>query len=354
MEGKQSKFMNSYILIFIFGLFYSFSLFILMKFRSALSALYPNYNPIQKIHINYTPPFGGLILAIFFYVFICFFYDDSIYLKPSIVFPSASIILISSLEDLKGNLSPIIRFLIIFFCSIIFITNADALPKIDIPYFGEFLKNNRLFEILFFSICVTALANGYNMIDGMNGLLGLSCLSSFFSIFSLFFIYKIEFYIQNEILLISFLLIVFLFFNFPFGKIFFGDAGAYWLGWIMGCTIITIYAENSISTWGALLIIFYPTIEVIFSTIRKILQKKNPLKPDIEHLHLKIYYNLKGPTLRNQQFNSFTTLCLMPVWFTPPLAIIWSYYYSHLVTLILGILVLIYILMYLLIPSKKF
>jgi len=153
--------------------------------------------------------------------------------------------------------------------------------------------------------------------------------------------------------MLALLLIIFLFFNFPFGKIFLGDAGAYWIGWILGVMVIYLYSNNDLNTWGAILIIFYPLFEVIFSTLRKFIQNKNPLLPDEQHLHLKLYYTIKGPSERSQQFNSFTTLCLMPLWFLPSLMIIWTYFYSHLSFIAIGVMSLIYIYFYLVIPEKK-
>ena len=93
-------------------------------------------------------------------------------------------------------------------------------------------------------------------------------------------------------------------------------------------------------------------MEVIFSTIRKFYQKKNPMYPDIEHLHLKLYFTLKGPIERSKEFNSFTTLTLMPIWFTPSVMIVWTSFYSHLAILGLIVMTTIYLYYYLVVPSK--
>ena len=190
------------------------------------------------------------------------------------------------------------------------------------------------------------------MIDGMNGLCSFTAISICLSISSFIYFYDLAMDIQIVFSLIL-LLSVFLLFNFPFGKIFLGDAGAYWIGWILGSITIHIFTNDKLNSWSAVLILFYPTMEVIFSTIRKIISRINPFYPDINHLHIKLYFLLKGPFERRPEFNSFTTLCLMPFWIGPPLTIIWIQMNSNFSYIFLLFFSFTYILYYKAIPSIK-
>ena len=127
------------------------------------------------------------------------------------------------------------------------------------------------------------------MIDGANGLSGLSALISFFCIFYIGLIYD-----DSEIMNISsifiFSLIGFLLLNYPFGKIFLGDTGSYLIGFVIGALVIFIYGKyENLTTWTAVMIVIYPTIEVLFSYFRKILSGQSPFEADNKHLHLVIY-----------------------------------------------------------------
>jgi len=311
-----------------------------------------HYDPIQKLHGSYIPPLGGVIIFINYLIYLYVMNLNSFFLNFNIIIPSILIILVGLKEDLFSNVKPKTRFLTIFLASFIFIYNCDSLPSIDIDFINTLFYNFPLIEILFYTLGLTTLSNGLNMVDGVNGLAGFSVLSILIGLISLLLINGLFLdLIKIELISLTILVIIFLFYNFPYGKIFLGDAGAYWLGWILGAIIITVFSLEKLHTWQAVLILIYPTLEAVFSFIRKLIQKKDPTKPDLEHIHLKLYYKLKGPVKRSNEFNSFTTLCLMPLWFTPCLIIIWANFYSHIAIIGIIFIILLYIYFYQIIPK---
>ena len=333
-------------------LFITFTFFLIF-FKDKLTTFIPDYNSVQKIHNSLVPPFGGIIIALFYYCYLFIYKPSALILDWHILFPAIFILIIGIIEDTKGNVSANIRFFIIFMASIIYLISTPELPKLDVKILGPFLEDHKYLKILFFAIGLTALSNGLNMIDGMNGLAGFTALSTLVGIASILVLNQKFDFVKIEILSLSILVILFLLFNFPFGKIFLGDAGAYWLGWILGVYVIDMYVDQNLNSWGAILLIFYPCTEVLFSTIRKLLQGKSPLKPDNEHLHIKLYYMLKGPSERNLEFNSFTTLCLMPFWFCSCIAVVWVHFYSFLAIYFIFIMAVIYTYYYVFIPKPK-
>ena len=89
-------------------------------------------------------------------------------------------------------------------------------------------------------------------------------------------------------------LFIFLLFNFPKAKIFLGDSGAYLFGSLTALNVIKMNNLNeNISSFFFCILLFYLFFEVFFSFFRKIMQKKNPLKPDRLHLHMVLYNFLK-------------------------------------------------------------
>lgn len=331
--------------------FLSFVIF--LYFLTNFFQLYSKkYDAIQKIHKGFVPPIGGFLIISSFFIYMYLWKPSSFILDVHILIPALFIFFIAFLEDFYLNIKPSMRFIVIFIASLLYVLNAAKLPTIDIILIDNFFNQFPFIEIIFYALGLTALANGINMVDGMNGLAGMVLLSIIIGISSLLLIndlFKPNY--NSELISLGLLVCIFLIFNFPFGKVFLGDSGAYTIGWVLGVMIIEIFSINTLPSWGAVLLISYPIFEVIFSTVRKLVQKKSPLNPDLEHIHLKLYYLLKGRNDRSNKFNSFTTLCLMPLWFLPSTMIVWVHFYSHLSWLGIILMIFIYLYFYLVIPK---
>lgn len=337
----------------IIFLFSFISYFLIIKNKNFFYKFNPNYNPVQKIHLNYVPPLGGLIIFISFYLLNYFNTRGSIYFEMHIIIPSLIIIAIGLIDDIFGGVSATSRFIIIFISSLIFVLFNKNLPVLHISYFGDIINDNHLIKILFYSLCLTALSNGLNMIDGMNGLSGFTSLSIIFCLLIIIFSFGAGNTRLISLLFLFLCILVFLIFNFPFGKIFIGNSGAYWIGWILGVSLIDTFSILKINTWSAGVILFYPSMEVLFSIVRKLIQKKSPFVSDTEHLHLIVFKSICGPIQRSTSFNSFTTLCLMPLWASPPILTILILAFPSISSIILILMIFFYLLYYFIIPFNK-
>ena len=122
---------------------------------------------------------------------------------------------------------------------------------------------------------MTTIINGQNIIDGTNGL-SADCTFNFWKYLFLG-IYLDDLYVLKTSAVIIILIIGFLFFNYPLGKIFLGDTGSYFLGLMSSYLIIDIFAKyQELSSWSAVVIFIYPLLEVSTSYFRRILNKKSP------------------------------------------------------------------------------
>jgi len=83
----------------------------------------------------------------------------------------------------------------------------------------------------------------------------------------------------------------FLLLNYPTGRLFMGDGGAYFIGfWAAEIAVLTIVRNPAINAWQILAIYAYPVIEVLFSMYRrKILRSAHVGAPDRLHLHSLFY-----------------------------------------------------------------
>ncbi len=143
-------------------------------------------------------------------------------------------------------------------------------------------------------IAITGVINAVNIIDGFNGLAGgfslLALLSLGFVAYSVGDMMLLELIIINIAALIGFLSL-----NFPKGKIFLGDGGAYFLGFALAAISLLLHHHHpdQVSQWYPLGLLIYPVFEVIFSIYRRrFVEKRKATLHDNNHLHQLIFRNI--------------------------------------------------------------
>ena len=306
----------------------------------------------QKIHSRPTSRSGGMIIFIFLLINSIIFFDfnDDI-TKVIITFILISIFSIR--EDIFINTKPLIRLLVIFLASSTIIYFSDINLKFEIPYL-ENLLNIKFIQIIFFILLISTVVNGFNIIDGSNGHCTLITITNALIIF--FIAAKSS---ETDFLYsftpIIFLAIFFLCFNYPKGFIFLGDTGAYLFGWYLSCSLLILLQnlQNSISEIIFLNILFYPFFETVFSFLRKIYLKKSPFKPDSEHLHLMMIDYLKNYK-KIKNFNSLTTIYLLPIWITPLIILPLIYKNNLYLMFFLLIQIIMYVSFYITLKKIRF
>ncbi len=331
--------------IFFYIILFLFLSFLGLINKKTLHKFNINYNPIQKIHKNYTPPLGGLIIVTCLLTTLFFYKTTNILFNYYILIGIIIILFVGVTEDIFGVVSAKLRFLIIFISSLVYCNYSPNLPLIEIPILGELINNNKIIQIFVFSLGLSALSNGSNMLDGVNGLLGLTLLFISFSLILINDRYNLNY--EFELLLLSLGLTLFLCINLLFGKIFLGDAGAYSLSWVLGIITITIFSEENINSWLAVVILFYPLMEVSFSYFRRILARKNAFEADFEHLHSRVYVFI-NQSIENRILKHISVCLFLSVfWLTPFLYLIFFDYSLYLPNLMMiALLISVYVSMY--------
>tara|TARA_B100001093_G_scaffold517003_1_gene597245 strand:- start:506 stop:1288 length:783 start_codon:yes stop_codon:yes gene_type:complete len=254
-------------------------------------------------------------------------------------------------EDLNFSIHPLIRLILIFAGCMLIIINLEYLPKFEL-IFDSFLNNN-YFQIIFFTICLATVTNGQNIIDGTNGLSALTSIAIFGSLLYIGLYVNDDQVINISIIVIN-LLVCFLLFNYPFGKIFLGDCGSYFIGLLAGyLTIYTFGKYPELPSWSAIVILYYPCQEVIFSYFRKIINKKSPFSADNLHLHLKIYHLLQSDRSPSKLFNALVSPFLSILWISPLALIPFAIQNHFLAIMAVILLAFIYAFLYFSIPEPK-
>ena len=220
----------------------------------------------RKVHKIATPLLGGL--SIYFSILFIFLLNFSDFKFLSLIMLASSIILILGLiDDIKG-LSANLRLLVQVFCAFIVISveRISFLPK---NFFLDFL------EVIITLIWIVGITNAYNYLDGLDGLAA----GSF--IINSFFLFLILLFSKQSNLALFFLIFLFASFgflpyNFKKAKIFLGDSGSTFLGFLLASSILfgNWAEDNLVKISIPVLILGVPIFDMIFTTITRIMNKK--------------------------------------------------------------------------------
>ncbi|MEC5162226.1 MULTISPECIES: MraY family glycosyltransferase [unclassified Janthinobacterium] len=144
--------------------------------------------------------------------------------------------------------------------------------------------------LLLTALAVAGGANAINIIDGFNGLAGSVVVIMMVALG--FLAWRVG---DGLVLTLALLgggaACGFLVLNFPTGRLFLGDGGAYFLGfWTAELAVLLLVRNPSVNAWQVSSLCAYPVIEVLFSMYRrKIIRKSSPGAPDGLHLHTLLY-----------------------------------------------------------------
>jgi len=240
----------------------------------------------QSFANHFVLPTGGIFILL---PMIYLLYPNNLFLILIFSF----LFLLGILSDLNILSSAKKRFLLQFILISIFV----ILNKLQVlPTRIEIIDNvieDTIFSYLFTVFCLLILVNGSNFIDGLNGLL-LGYLSFIIvTLYQVELIQTLDFSVEKFNIFILFIFFILLL-NI-LNQLFLGDNGAYPLGFFVGFILIEIYNLNEkISPYFIILLLWYPCFEILFSIIRKIILKKNPLEPDTGHFHQNLLLFIKN------------------------------------------------------------
>ena len=340
----------SFLSIFAFITFFIFLLVSKYSYKIKDGILLDNdFVKPQAFHTEAVSRSGGLasIIALFLFFYIYYLLFSKILYEY--IFICFGFFLIGYLDDLKIRIKPSVRlFLMIMHLLICINLFSINIYSIDLIFLSFWLENN-IFSTIFIALCFLFIVNGANLIDGFNGLLTIN-LIIINSV--LLFInlnnnhFEFSFFLTAQVII----LISFLLFNFPKAKMFLGDGGSYLFGSLVALnTIITNNLNTHISSFFFCILLFYLFFEVFFSFFRKIYQKKSPVLPDNEHLHMLSFIKIseifganKGNYINSIFINFIFCILVLPSTYFADNGLICKYWFFSLIL----IYTLIYIRLY--------
>ena len=263
---------------------------------------------VQKVHVGRIPRIGGI--AIFLSLLLTLINAST--RQHEILYPlliaSLPVFLLGLGEDLTKRVGVKVRFAASVLSAALICYLIDLhISRVDIPGI-DLLLSIAPISIIFTVIAIVSFTHSINIIDGANGLAGgivaISCVA----------IGTMAYQVGDDTLAeISFIIaaatIGFLLLNYPLGKIFLGDGGAYLLGFILVCIAILLPLRNpGISSWAPLVICAYPILEICFTVTRRRLRLKGSTQPDRLHLHSLIMSRISSIYFSNFKINNQNSL----------------------------------------------
>lgn len=163
--------------------------------------------------------------------------------------------------------------------------------RIDTIYnpFGDLIQLNMIISYVLTILWIVGISNAVNFIDGIDGLAGSIITISAVTLG----VISVTVAPSNVSSLIAFILagsmLAFLTYNFNPAKIFMGDSGALFGGFMLAVLSITgVINNDTIAMYVPILILSVPIMDITFSSLRRIAKGKSPFVADSEHIHHKL------------------------------------------------------------------
>ena len=240
----------------------------------------------RKVHQKIMPRLGGLAIYISFVIGVFIAQPDSPYPNTlSAIMLGSFIIIVTGVLDDLYELSAKVKLLGQLLATVIVVFwGGVQVEFINLPF------SNGVLEFGFLSIPITILwivgiTNAINLIDGLDGLAaGVSSIALITISIMAILIPNPFVVIMGSILLASTL--GFLIFNFNPAKIFMGDTGALFLGFMIAVlSLLGFKNVTMISLVIPIIILGVPISDTIYAILRRIVNKKPISAPDKSHLH---------------------------------------------------------------------
>ena len=183
--------------------------------------------------------------------------------------------------------------------------------------FIDALLSVKIVAFLFTLFAVTGVVNAFNLIDGLNGLLGLTALTTSVALGASAHALGAP-NLSIILTMCTASIVAFLVLNYPFGKIFMGDGGAYVIGFILAWMAIALLHETTVSPFALLLIFYWPIFETLIAIWRRAYHRSASMRPDRMHCHqvmMRVLMIRAGCS--KKAANPIATACLLPAIIAP-------------------------------------
>ncbi|MBB6454515.1 UDP-GlcNAc:undecaprenyl-phosphate GlcNAc-1-phosphate transferase [Salirhabdus euzebyi] len=264
----------------------------------------------RKVHQVVMPRLGGLAIFMSFILGVLIINPSEHFHLPIIDLSTTSIhlpivigsfiIIFTGICDDIIQISPKWKLLGQLVAAIIVVVVGDIrLEFINLPFGGQ-LSFGEYLSIPITLIWIIGITNAINLIDGLDGLAAGVSAIALFSIAGMAVMMGNP-YVMVMALIVGVSALGFLVFNFYPAKIFMGDTGALFLGYMISVlSLLGFKNVTFVSLIVPILILAVPILDTAFAIIRRLINKQPLSSPDKSHMHhclIRIGYTHKQTVL---------------------------------------------------------
>lgn len=247
---------------------------------------YPDH---RKLHVGPMPFLGGVAIFISFWIVFSFFslLCGRLFVVEGSFYPafliSSSIIFLTGLIDDFIDLKFYFKLLAQIVAALVLIYYGYYFDRLYFPFWRSFQLGWASYPVTV--LWVVLLTNSINLIDGMDGLASTIGLTVCMGLVIIAALLQIPLITIIAVILAGCLL-GFLVFNRPPAKIFLGDSGALFIGFVFAVAAIVcpIKSLTAISMFVPLVAVSLPLLEIATTVIRRIWSGKKIYMPDNRHI----------------------------------------------------------------------
>lgn len=248
----------------------------------------------RKTHRGDIPVVGGLAMFVG-----CIFgvglLPASQFVSPSLLSAAALVVLVGLLDD-RFEISPVARLTAHLVAALLVLgTTSDlSITTLGRPFGGSPVEFSHLSGAAFTCVAIVGAINAFNMLDGMDGLAGTMAFNALLALTALTMLIGDQ-VVGSVSFVLSGAVAAFLIFNIPAKfnrrfRCFMGDAGSTLLGFMLACLCISASQGEGlrVSPTTTLWIVAIPLFELLWTTMRRLLNGRSPFQPDRAHFHHKL------------------------------------------------------------------
>ena len=260
---------------------------------------------VQKMHAVPTSRLGGAVIFVAFAAvggLAHFLGSRTMSVALLLALAGLPVVAIGVWEDVTRNVRPRYRMLAaVVSAAIASAVVGGIVPRVDLAAVDRLLVFAWVALPLTWFM-VAGACNAVNLIDGANGLAGGTAFIMFGGIALMAGIGGDAMTLAPALAMMG-ALAGFLFWNYPRGQVFLGDAGAYFTGFMYAELSIQLVAHNdAISAWYVIMLAGYPIVDTLVAMYRRGWVRRRPLmSPDALHLHSLVFRRVTLPLERRRE-----------------------------------------------------
>jgi len=247
----------------------------------------------RHVHSRNIPRLGGVAIAgAFFVPLVALFLFNSVVAatvreSPNLVMGliiGGSMVCVAGLVDDTRGLRASQKLAVQIVAASVAYACGFRITAVNLPLLGDL--NMGVFALPVTVFWIVGVTNAVNLIDGLDGL---AAGVAFFAAVTNFVVAYISGSVLFALLMAATMgaLIGFLFYNFNPARIFMGDSGSYFLGFVLASSSLAASSKTStaVSLLVPILALGVPIFDTLFSMFRRWLERRPLFSPDRGHIH---------------------------------------------------------------------